>query len=620
MKTDSPDKPASPRRQHSSTSAPSRHDTQTLNGVETLYEHALGERRQTFGARDRQHAKVAMLRLAIAASAIVILAAGGLKALPWLLVPLGAFVLAALLHGKVLNARDRAASAVAFYERGLARIRHQWIGQGRSGDAYRPAEHPFADDLDIFGRGSLFELLATTRTRAGEEVLTRWLLTPATGEDSRSRQEAVRELAGRLDLREAVAVLGDQVHTAVDAAVLRRWAQSPIRLTGTARRVIIFAMVGATLTSLAIWSRTGTLGGVALVCLIAQMAVAFALREPVATVVEAVDEPAHDLDVLADLLRLVERARFTSPRLEGLRLALGQERRASTEIARLSQLVALLESSHNVLFALPAALVLWTTQWAFAIEAWRGKTGRRIPEWLDAVGELEALLALGGFAAEHPAYAYPDIADGPPAMVASALAHPALGADAVANDLDLRRGALALVIVSGSNMSGKSTWLRTLGATVVLAWMGAPVRAQSCRLSAMSIGASIRTLDSLTDGRSRFFAEISRLKVIVDLTRATNGTVLFLLDEILSGTNSHDRHAGAEALLRGLVQLGAIGLVTTHDLALVTIADRLGKISANAHFSDHFIDGALEFDYQLKPGPVTTSNALELMRSIGLEV
>jgi DNA mismatch repair ATPase MutS len=169
-------------------------------------------------------------------------------------------------------------------------------------------------------------------------------------------------------------------------------------------------------------------------------------------------------------------------------------------------------------------------------------------------------------------------------------------------------------------MSGKSTWLRTIGTTVVLSWLGAPVRAAACRVSPLAIGASIRVNDSLLDGRSRFFAEITRLKQIVDLVRASGGAVLFLLDEILGGTNSHDRLAGAGALLAGLVDAGAIGLATTHDLALAAIADRLAGRAANVHFADEFTAGVLRFDYRLAPGPVQTSNALALMRSIGLEV
>ncbi|MEO8483943.1 MAG: DNA mismatch repair protein MutS [Acidobacteriota bacterium] len=570
--------------------------------------------------RENQHARMSAVRLIIAGCAVAVLIAGGLRGLPWLLIPLATFVIAAIIHARVLNARDRAASAVAFYERGLARIRHQWIGQGRSGDGHRPTDHIFADDLDLFGRGSLFELLATTRTRAGEEVLTRWLLTPAGGEESRARQEAVRELAGRLDLREAVAVLGDQVRTAVDAPVLRRWSQSPIRLAGRGWRIGIAALVTTTAAVLVVWAPTARFGWLVWTSLLAQVAVAVFLRVRVAAVVAAVDEPAHDLDVLAELLRVLERERFTSPRLEALRDSLGGRQRASTAIARLSRLVALLESSHNFLFALPAALVMWTTQWAFAIEAWRAESGVHIPEWLDAVGEFETLLALGAFAAEHPNYRFPEIVDGPPVLVATNIAHPALPPEAVSNDVELRRDGLQLLIVSGSNMSGKSTWLRALGTTVVLSWMGAPVRAATCRMSPMAIGASIRVQDSLTDGRSRFFAEITRLKAIVDLVRATDGAALFLLDEILSGTNSHDRRVGAEALLTGLVQAGAVGLVTTHDLALAAIADRLSAVATNAHFADQFTEGVLHFDYTLRPGLVETSNALALMRSIGLEV
>jgi DNA mismatch repair ATPase MutS len=178
----------------------------------------------------------------------------------------------------------------------------------------------------------------------------------------------------------------------------------------------------------------------------------------------------------------------------------------------------------------------------------------------------------------------------------------------------------ALLVVSGSNMSGKSTLLRAIGANVVLAGMGAPVRAARMHLSPLTLGASIRVVDSLTDGRSRFMAEITRLKAIVDAAAAHQGGLLFLLDEILSGTNSHDRRVGAEALLTTLVRTGAIGLITTHDLALGDIAERLPRAAANVHFEDQFVDGNLRFDYKLKPGVVQTSNALALMRSIGIDV
>jgi DNA mismatch repair ATPase MutS len=273
-----------------------------------------------------------------------------------------------------------------------------------------------------------------------------------------------------------------------------------------------------------------------------------------------------------------------------------------------------------VYFALVSGVLMWGTQWAFAIEAWRRRAGRSIPGWLDAIGEFEALLALATFSAEHPGFVFPEISDGPARFEAADLAHPAMAATAVANPVALGDASSHLLIVSGSNMSGKSTFLRAIGTNAVLAQAGAPVRATACRLSPLAIGASIRVADSLTDGRSHFFAEITRVKAIVDLAAASNGRALFLLDEILAGTNSHDRRIGSEALLTGLVGSGAIGLVTTHDLALGEIADRAQGRAVNVHFEDQFAEGTLQFDYRVRPGIVRTSNAIPLMRSIGLDV
>jgi DNA mismatch repair ATPase MutS len=193
----------------------------------------------------------------------------------------------------------------------------------------------------------------------------------------------------------------------------------------------------------------------------------------------------------------------------------------------------------------------------------------------------------------------------------------------VANDLALGGGAPPLVIVSGSNMSGKSTLLRTVGVNVVLALAGAPVRARSLRVGALSVGATLRIQDSLQAGESRFYAEISRIRSILaraEETPAGGIPVLFLLDEVLAGTNSHDRAIGAEAILRGLLERRAIGLVTTHDLALAEIAARLAPAAENVHFEDRLVDGRMVFDYRMRPGVVRRSNALELMRSIGLDV
>jgi DNA mismatch repair ATPase MutS len=234
------------------------------------------------------------------------------------------------------------------------------------------------------------------------------------------------------------------------------------------------------------------------------------------------------------------------------------------------------------------------------------------------VGELEALTALAGYSYEHPADVFPELVAGDAVFEADGLAHPLLASAAVRNDLKLGDG-LQLLILSGPNMAGKSTFIRSIGVNAVLAQCGAPVRAIRLRLSPLTVAASICVLDSLSGGVSRFYAEIHRIKLIFDLTDGPL-PVLFLLDELLSGTNSHDRLTGSEFIARSLMARKAIGIVSTHDLALTRIADALPGSAANCHFEDSYADGQLVFDYSLKEGVVKTSNALELMRSIGLGV
>lgn len=596
-------------------------DSAARAAINATYQQRLIERRATVAARDRVSLYVSLFRVAIAAIAVVIGVAGGLAGLQWLLVPFVAFIVTAVLHARVLNARDRALSAVRFYERSLARMAGQWTATGQTAQRFARPDHPYADDLGIFEPRGLFDRLSTARTESGEETLAEWLLAPAAPDVVRARQAAVRELAPRLDLREAIAVTGDLVKAHVNAARIRQWVSAPVRLRGLTTRIAIGVVVVAAMSMLVVWASTGRWSYVAAALLAVQGLTATWFRNRVHDAAGAVDEPAHDLDTLASLLAILERESFSSPLLQRLQGAVGGDGRPpSREIANLSQRVAMLSSTENLLFALPAALVMWTTQWTFAIEAWRDGPGRRLPQWLDAVGEFEALLAFATLSAEHLDYVFPTFVDGPASLVATDVAHPLLPADAVANDIALGYDGIRLHVVSGSNMSGKSTWLRTLGVNVVLAGAGAPVRARSFEMTPLNVGAAISLNDSLPDGRSRFFAEIRRLKQVVDLATLTNGAVLFLLDEILAGTNSHDRRTGAEAVLTGLVRRGAIGLATTHDLALGDIVSALGPAGTNVHFEDRFDNGELTFDYRVRPGVVRTSNAIALMRSIGLDV
>jgi DNA mismatch repair ATPase MutS len=317
----------------------------------------------------------------------------------------------------------------------------------------------------------------------------------------------------------------------------------------------------------------------------------------------------------------IEKDPVSTPLLARLQSELRATGRSpAVEVRRLARLVDFVSSGHNQLFGPIAALLLLRTQIAFAVEHWRARCGPAVPRWLAAVAEYEALSALATYHAEHPEDPFPELVHGDPVFEGQGLAHPLLARDvAVANDVQLGGTHPHLLVVSGSNMSGKSTLLRTVGVNAVLAQAGAPVRASRLRLSPLRIGATIRLHDSLQQGRSRFYAEITRLAAIVELARRSRA-VLFLCDEILSGTNSHDRLQGATGILKGLLSLDAIGMVTTHDLALTAIADSLGRAAANVHFEDRFEDDVLTFDYQLRPGVVRTGNAIPLMRSVGLDV
>jgi DNA mismatch repair ATPase MutS len=354
--------------------------------------------------------------------------------------------------------------------------------------------------------------------------------------------------------------------------------------------------------------------------LLAQSLFALRVRARVRRAIASAEEAGRDLALFSRLLARLEVEAFRAPLLVTLRAALdGKGLAASRRIARLRLALDLLDARRNQLFAPVGATLLWTTQLAFAIESWREAWGPALGSWIDVVGEAEALSCLSGFRYENPQHCFPELVEGDARFEGRAIGHPLLPAErCVTNDVALG-GDLRMLVVSGSNMSGKSTLLRTVGTNAVLALAGAPVAAERLRLSSLAIGASIRIQDSLLEGSSQFYAEIRRLRKIMELAEGAF-SVLFLVDEILHGTNSHDRGIGAEAVVRGLLDRGAVGLVTTHDLALARVADSLAPRATNVHFHDHLEGGAIAFDYRLRPGVVEKSNALELMRAVGLDV
>ncbi len=603
----------------------------------TIYSQLLEKRRQELAAREQRHRTLGYFQLAavlIALGTVWLALANEAVSIAWALAPAAAFITLLVIHHRLLEGSELTRRAVRYFERGLARLDGNWAGTGESGERYADAAHPYAQDLDLFGKASLFELLCTARTHIGEETLAAWLLSPADSGTVRARQEAVEELRPRVDLREDLAVLAEEARTGIDPISLAAWGEAEPLLASSGRRVVwAFTLLGtvgavsflvAGLAALSLIplpeAAVVLLRDFFLAALIGNGIYMYRTRHRVEPVVAAVEEAAHELALLSQVLVRLERERFRSPRLSELRASLDTEGEPpSTHLGRLRRLVEYLDSRDNLFVRVAEVFILWTPHVAYAIESWRLRSGRSVRRWLTATGEMEALCALASHAFEHPDDSFPEFTAEPAILEAADIGHPLIPESQVVRNSVTIGGPLRLLVVSGSNMSGKSTLLRTIGTNVVLAQAGAPVRAQRLVLSPLAVGASIRINDSLQAHVSRFYAEILRLRQILDLTAGPR-PVLFLIDEFLHGTNSHDRRIGAGALVHSLVERGAIGLITTHDLALADIAEALGSQAANVHFEDHVEDGRMRFDYVMRQGVVTKSNAIELMRSVGLEI
>jgi hypothetical protein len=586
-----------------------------------LYARRLRELNRAQAAEQRREKLLGYCKLVVALLTVIaaVVFLHYPSVLEFLLVPVVAFLVLAVLQENLIRKLRYRARAITFYERGQARLEDLWTGTGESGERFLDPLHPYARDLDIFGSGSLFELLCAARTRAGEETVAAWLLAAAPVAEVLARQDAVRELEPRVGFREKLFSLGETVRLGVHPEALSAWGErTPIFGTRSARFVtrVLAALWILSLVTWAIWGLSDLTGAITIL----NLGWAHRIYRRSDDAAHALEKAADGLALLAGVLALLEQEQFQSPRLLALQDALKRDGIAtSAAIRKLARWVEYLNSRHS-LFLRPLDLVtFWSTQLVFVAERWQQEFGPAIREWLKAVGELEALTALAGYAYEHPHDVFAEFDLAGPAFEAERMAHPLLpSAKAVRNDVKLGDG-LQLMILSGPNMAGKSTFIRSVGVNAVLAQCGAPVRAARLRLSPLTVAASICILDSLSGGVSRFYAEIHRVKLISELAEGPV-PVLFLLDELLSGTNSHDRLAGSEFIVRSLMEQNAVGIVSTHDLALTRIPEEMGSRAANCHFEDRFDDGQLIFDYKLKPGVVKTSNALLLMRSIGLGV
>ena len=586
------------------------------------YRKRLQERESRVAHYEKLHIRLGNIRLALA------LAAAGMaweSIWPhafsdwWLAVPAVLFASVAFYHSRVLRARTAGQRRAAFYRTGIARIEDRWVGTGQTGERFNDPHHVYAADLDLFGRGGLFELLSIARTRMGEETLAKWLLAPSAVDQISERHAAVRELSEQLDFREDLAILGEDASVGIYPEALLDWAEATDQLKPAWLQWLAPILVMAGVAGAVVWWYLGIATPFLLIVLI-EAILGYRFRKKREEVLHGSEKAFRHLDLLSGILARIEQHSFRASRLQSLQDELySHQLEGSRAVGRLRTIVDLIDGRDNLIVRALDVPLMYSVQVAFAAARWRQAHGHAVRSWLSVIGEIEALICFATYSHEHPDDPFPDFVQGSACFEARGIGHPLISAaTCIRNDVSLSEGRHVLLI-SGSNMSGKSTLLRSVGINAVLAMAGAPVRAHRLRMSPLQVGASIRVNDSLQEGSSRFYAEITRLRKLFDLADR-NPPLLFLLDELLQGTNSNDRRVGAEGVVRALLNRGVIGFVSTHDLALADIGGSLNGQLCNVHFQEEFESGKMLFDYKLREGVVTKSNGLALMRSIGLDV
>jgi hypothetical protein len=597
------------------------------------------ERTETFTRRrddeQRRSLVLARLRLATFLAAMTSLVwwlgfFGGVPAAVTTLALFAVFGVLVLLHARV---EDR----VAWFEalrivnaRGIEAIERHWdaLPEAPAPSSVDIATHPYAIDLDLFGRASLFQLLGPAATTSGTETLAQWILEPAPPPEVAARQEAVAELSGLDDWRERLAAYG---LVGVDArgeslASFFSWAEgtAPPMPAYAAVRLAVYAILATAWPPFLLHVSGAWPNGIWTVPLLAGMVLSFFTAGHVTRAFDRAGAGERTLKRYAGVFAHIESRRFTAARLAGLQGRLAATGRPAAAVMRaLNRILSFADLRRGAaLLHFPIQLLtLWDFHWLFALERWRVRSGVQVRAWFGAAGELDALSCLGRLARDNPEWAFPVIH---PDRVfdGHALGHPLIAARRrVSNDVQVGPPG-SVLLVTGSNMSGKSTLLRAIGLNALLAQCGAPACAASLRLPYCDVQSSIRIQDSLERGVSYFMAALARLKSVVDAAEREPGdrVLLYLLDEILQGTNSAERGTAVQAVARHLLEAGAIGAMTTHDLNVAS-EEPLRSTAQLVHFSEVIDEhGEMRFDYTLRPGIATSRNAIRLMKLIGIDV
>lgn len=529
-------------------------------------------------------------------------------------------------HEDLKQKLQRTEHLIAINETGLVRLDGKWGDFADTGEEWVDPEHPYSSDLDIFGRASLFQWINTTTTYFGRHSLKMILTSQPAGMDIiRARQAAIAELAEKIDWRQHLQAEGLYITGGKnDPTRLLHWAESPEdRVIRNWEIPLLYILPVVTIVGvLAYFLIPGVHWLLPITPMVVQLVFHQAHKKKMDATFKNFLKFKQTIRIYRGLLAMVEEGDFQSPYLQTLQVRLNDPTgvQASKEIQRLGKLFDLIDIRYVPMYQMICnALFLWELHCVRALERWKMNAGRSFRQWLTALGEAEALSSIAVIRHDHPDWATPELVTGQQTFVAEEIGHPLLADQhRVCNDLQLSEKE-QILLITGSNMSGKSTLLRTVGMNLVLAYSGAPTCTKKLRCSVMDIYTSMRISDNLEKSISSFYAELLRVKMIIEAARQRK-PMLFLLDEIFRGTNSRDRHLGAKTVMENLSREGAMGLVSTHDLELGDLEEKTDLKIKNYHFREEYEHGRITFDYKLRPGLSTTSNAIYLMKMVGIDI
>jgi len=530
------------------------------------------------------------------------------------------FIPLIILHNHYLNKRNYSIVLLKINEESLKRIHGEWNSFTDDGSEFLDDSHNYSQDLDIFGPGSLFQFINTTITYLGRRKLREFLISPTrSAEEIINRQEAVQELTQKLGWRQQYQAEGMLESTIQDPQALFLWANSTEGFYRNPRVIFIFRFIPAItiiigiLTFLNPETRYYTL----IAALVIQYIILKINANQRGAILGVAYKYTENIKAYHKMLILLEQEDYSSRHLQHLKNRLkSQGLTAGEQIRKLEKIVEAIANRQNQLYIFFNIVLLLDYQFVFALEKWKEKSGTNLQVWLDIIGEFEALSSLAVLSHDYPEWRTPQISVEGPVFTAEAMGHPLLVNSGVANNLKFEPPE-KILLITGSNMSGKSTLLRTVGTNLVLAYAGGNVCAKMFKCSIMDIYTCMRINDNLEKNISSFYAELLRIKMIIKAVEEGQ-TIFFLLDEIFKGTNSIDRHTGAKVLIKKLSKAKLLGLVSTHDLELGVLEKESNQIK-NYHFQEYYQNNEIRFDYKLRPGVSNTRNAAFLMRMAGIE-